>query len=156
MATNNEIVKVIHKLGVAFGKPIDDELLEIYASTLDDLPGSTLEAAAVRWIKQGGKWFPKVYELRQIAQTEKNSKYLPDTDIFWGAMKAINANERGLLSNKDLEADKYYQWYQRTQAKHPANCPCRICSGEMIEDEAWQLALEQTEEWMVEDVPMLV
>ena len=94
MATNKEISDVLDLLATAFNEKLDSKKILLYAKTLDDIDGDQLEAAAVRYIKQGGKWFPKVFELRQMAEIIQATP-APDEhkQMYWNAMSAFFSPE---------------------------------------------------------------
>ena len=90
MANLSEITEVMDLLATAFNEKLDSKKILLYAKTLDDIDGDQLEAAAVRYIKQGGKWFPKVFELRQMAEIIQATP-APDEHktMYWNAMSAF-------------------------------------------------------------------
>jgi hypothetical protein len=71
MATKNEIVNILEILYTAYDKPIDEQIVKLYINTLNDLPASALETAAYQHIKTS-KWFPKIGELRHLAERVPN------------------------------------------------------------------------------------
>lgn len=67
MANGTDILDVLGTLVDYFAVEPNDAQLRLYVRALSDLTGAELQAAADEYIKTG-KWFPKVSELRDIAE----------------------------------------------------------------------------------------
>jgi hypothetical protein len=63
--------------GLAYGKPVDEELEDLWAEALADVP-SDLGVAALKAHIRKAKWFPTIAEIREGAEVARPPQlYLP-------------------------------------------------------------------------------
>lgn len=105
--TPETIATIVTALGVAFGRPVTPEALDVYAMALADLDlQESPRAFVARWVKTE-EWMPPPAKLRR-AILESQGALAPDEDRAWAIARvwAIQAAANSELAPPILEAVK--------------------------------------------------
>ncbi len=108
MASRNDILETLNILVSAYpDKKLPEATLQLYLSSLVDLPADQLRLAAHEHI-QVSPWFPRIADLRRIAARETGSA---DTEQASHDPRTLYAAERDLMAafarGEDLDEDAW-------------------------------------------------
>ena len=100
-------IEVIQMMADYYGKEMSKQSIGIYLRTLKDIPVQLLNLAAEHIIKTGKPFFPKVVELRKVAQElQRSGAYTPKDPLMLipgAAMTEEDLDERYGTIEEHLE-----------------------------------------------------
>ena len=100
-------IDVIQTMAEYYGKQMSESQIGIYIRTLSDMPVDLLSLAAEHIIKTGKPFFPRVVELRKVAQElQRSGAYTPKDPLMLipgAAMTEEDLDERYGTIEEHLE-----------------------------------------------------
>ncbi len=141
-----EVVNLVTYLQDFYGVEYNPRQVDMLVGLFAREETRTLEAAR-NDLCASLKWLPKPAEIRDAVEKVRsnNGRGVVVNDdplgaethsrLAWAADELYGRALRGEISGAELEASKEYRWWIRNQEAHGEGCPCRICRGEITEEE---------------------
>ena len=107
-------VDVIRMLKEYYNKELNETQVRVYLDALDDISPALLHESAMRLVKDGHAFMPRVSELRQKATEIKRSGWNePDPQLdYWRAMASFALVLRGDLPETILDKPQYQTYFR--------------------------------------------
>ena len=118
-------------------------MLRLWSSELGDYSDRQLDQAARELIGKGSAFFPSLPQVKSVLPAQTTPGDTPDR--YWEAMQFLGEYMTGKRGGEFIADRRYRQFFTR---RHHPRCGCRICQGDITEDQAWEQAERLSAEWM--------